>query len=176
MLSPVLSSELLLLVLVTRASLASCAATNTIQLCTRHARSMACHARFMFIDNQLRLAGLVVRDPRERLISGIAEVMRVHCGDWIQWRAEHGRRMPTRSRVYPLVYVKGVACHVQVTDGAALPWHEQEHAWPLLKRLFIQDVAGGYRNKHIDPQTIYALNTPAPLDAILHLEEVRRRW
>ena len=28
----------------------------------------------------------------------------------------------------------------------------------------------GYRNKHIDPQAIYALNTPAPIDAILHLE------
>eukprot|EP00966_Prymnesium_polylepis_P134741 3114152-Prymnesium_polylepis.1 len=160
---------------------------NDAQTCAEQRAALVAAAR----PSNASFFGLVVREPLSRFIAGMAEVMRSHCGDWLRWREKHGRSDPAGFHLL----TPGRPCRVKSLEGEFLEWYESARAWPLLKRLFMKvcarpsrtatghphrpshnlDLAHGYRNKHIDPQAIYALNTPAPLDAVLHLE-VADHW
>ena len=110
---------------------------NDAQTCEEQQQAYAAAA----LPSNVSFSALVVREPLSRFVAGIAEVMRSHCADWLRWREENDRSLPGHAAYRVHVGTKQ-SCAVRGPEGVKLDWHEPEHAWPLLKRLFVQVCQG----------------------------------
>ena len=94
------------------------------------------------------LAALLVREPLNRLVSGILEILSMHCDAWMGWRLAHQGFGAAALRPQPAAWRCKHANEGTESSLANLPQMARDGNLSRVVAVYMQDMQTGHRDTH----------------------------